>query len=102
MLDLGCGPATLLIHRRTTPPRSTNEGAAMGRGYLTVGDLIAELSGFDPNLPIKMVISDAEDEPHSDAVLKRLTCLITRLSNSGLGGGERGDVLLLKCMGLYE
>ena len=74
----------------------------MGRGYLTVGDLIAELSGFDPNLPIKMVISDAEDEPHSDAVLKRLTSSITRLSNSDLGGGERGDALLLKCMGLYE
>ena len=74
----------------------------MGRGYLTVGDLIAKLSGFDPNLPIKMVISDAEDEPHSDAVLKRRTCSITRLSNSSLGGGERGDVLLLKCMGLYE
>jgi hypothetical protein len=74
----------------------------MSRGYVTVGDLIAELSGFDPNLAIKVVISDAEDEPHSDAVLKWLTCSITRLSNSCLGEGERGDVLLLKCMGLYE
>src|SRR5260221_8308506 len=75
---------------------STNQGGAMGRGYLTVGDLIAEVSGFDPHLPIKLVISDADDEPHSDAVLKRPTCSMTRLSNSSLGGGERSDVLLLK------
>ncbi len=74
----------------------------MGSGYLTVGDLVSELSGFDSSLPIKVVIADAEDEPYSDAVLKRLTCSITRLSNSDLGGGDRGDVLVLRCIGLYE
>ncbi len=74
----------------------------MARGYLTVGDLVSELSGFDPSLPIKVVIADAQDEPYSDAVLKRLTCSITRLPNSDLGGGDRGEVLLLKCIGLYE
>ena len=74
----------------------------MTRDYVSVAELILHLQHMDQQLPIKIVVVDPEGDPYCDAVLTHATSSITRKADARVAEGSRRDVLLVRCLGLYD
>jgi len=74
----------------------------MTSDYVSVAELIFQLQQMDQQLPIKIVIVDPEGDPYCDAVLNRTTSSITRKAGARVAEGSCRDVLLVRCLGLYD
>ncbi len=76
--------------------------SAMTSDYVSVAELIFQLQQIDQQLPIKIVVVDSEGDPYCDAVLKRETSSIARKTVARIAEGSCRDVLLVRCLGLYD
>jgi len=70
------------------------------RNYTTVAELMCKLSKVDPQLPVKIVVTDRGGNPYCDSVLAPGDFTLEPSNNALIGGNCYREVVLLTCLSL--